>query len=95
MEVLLNIILFLVLAILLAKLLFRYLLPWLLRRFVERRMKEFDDEYQKFAKENRSREGMNYGDIRVDHIPQKDEPQKGNADEEYVDFEEVNEDEQK
>ena len=89
MEVFLNIIIFLVLAMLLAKLLFRYLLPWLLRRFVERRMKEFGGQFQNFEEESQDREGRTYGDIRVDHIPQKDEQQKGNADEEYVDFEEI------
>lgn len=79
---------------LLAKLLLRYLLPWLLRRFVERRMKEFGGQFQNFEEENQSREGKTYGDIRVDHIPQKDEQQKDNVDEEYVDFEEID-DEQK
>ena len=95
MEVFLNIIIFLVLAMLLAKLLFRYLAPWLLKRFVQKRMKEFGGQFQNFEEGNQGGEGRSYGDIRVDHIPQKDEPQKGNVDEEYVDFEEVNEDEQK
>lgn len=95
MEVFLNIIIFLVLAMLLAKLLFRYLAPWLLKRFVQKRMKEFDGQFQNFEEENKGGQGRTYGDIRVDHIPQKEEPQKGNFDEEYVDFEEVNEDEQK
>ena len=89
MEVFLNIVIFLVLAMLLAKLLLRYLLPWLLRRFVERRMKEFGGQFQNFEEETQGGEGKTYGDIRVDHIPQKDEQQKGNADEEYVDFEEI------
>lgn len=89
-----NIIIFLVIAMLLAKLLLRYLLPWLLRRFVERRMKEFGGQFQNFEEENQSREGKTYGDIRVDHIPQKDEQQKDNVDDEYVDFEEID-DEQK
>jgi len=95
MEVFLNIIIFLVLAMLLAKLLLRYLMPWLLRRFVERRMKEFGGQFQNFEEESQGREGKTYGDIRVDHIPQKEGQQKGNVEEEYVDFEEVNEDEQK
>lgn len=95
MEVFLNIIIFLVLAMLLAKLLFRYLAPWLLKRFVQKRMKEFGGQFQNFEEGNQGGEGRSYGDIRVDHIPQKDEQQKGNVDEEYVDFEEVNEDEQK
>ena len=80
---------------LLAKLLFRYLAPWLLKRFVQKRMKEFGGQFQNFEEEKQSGEGRSYGDIRVDHIPQKDEQQKGNVDEEYVDFEEVNEDEHK
>ena len=87
MEVFLIIIIFLVLALLLAKLLFRYLSPWLLKRFVERRMKRFGGEFQSYEEEKRSGEGRTYGDIRVDHVPQKEEPQKGNFDEEYVDFE--------
>ena len=95
MEVFLNIIIFLVLAMLLAKLLLRYLLPWLLRRFVERRMKEFGGQFQNFEDEKQGGEGRTYGDIRVDHIPQKDEQQKGDVEEEYVDFEELDENEQK
>ncbi|MBQ1720190.1 MAG: DUF4834 family protein [Bacteroidales bacterium] len=95
MEVFLNIIIFLVLAMLLAKLLFRYLAPWLLKRFVQKRMKEFGGEFQNFEQENQSREGKDFGDIRVDHVPQNDSQRKDVVDEEYVDFEEVNEDEQK
>lgn len=95
MEVFLNIIIFLVLAMLLAKLLFRYLAPWLLKRFVQKRMKEFGGEFQNFEQENQSGEGKTYGDIRVDHVPQNDSQRKDVVDEEYVDFEEVNEDEQK
>ncbi len=95
MEVFLNIIIFIVLAMLLAKLLFRYLAPWLLRRYVERRMKKFGEGFQNFEEQSQNREGKTYGDIRVDHIPQKEEPQNCNVDEEYVDFEEMNEDEQK
>ena len=91
MEVFLNIIIFLVLAMLLAKLLLRYLLPWLLRRFVERRMKDFGGQFQNFEEENQSGTGKTYGDIRVDHIPQKDEQPKDNLAEEYVDFEEIKE----
>ena len=94
MEVFLNIIIFLVLAMLLAKLLLRYLLPWLLRRFVERRMKEFGGQFQNFEDEKQGGEGKTYGDIRVDHVPQKEEQQNVNIDEEYVDFEEID-DEQK
>ena len=77
---------------LLAKLLFRYLLPWLLRRFVERRMKEFGGQFQNFDEDVQSRAGKTYGDIRVDHVPQKDESKKVDVDEEYVDFEEIKED---
>lgn len=80
---------------LLAKLLFRYLAPWLLKRFVQKRMKEFGGEFQNFEQENQSGEGKTYGDIRVDHVPQNDSQRKDVVDEEYVDFEEVNEDEQK
>lgn len=95
MEVFLNIIIFLVLAMLLAKLLFRYLAPWLLKRFVQKRMKEFGGEFQNFEQENQSGEGKTYGDIRVDHVPQNDSQRKDVVDEEYVDFEEVDESEQK
>lgn len=95
MEVFLNIIIFLVLAMLLAKLLFRYLAPWLLKRFVQKRMKEFGGEFQNFEQENQSSAGKDFGDIRVDHVPQNDSQRKDVVDEEYVDFEEVNEDEQK
>lgn len=95
MEVFLNIIIFLVLAMLLAKLLFRYLAPWLLKRFVQKRMKEFGGEFQNFEQENQRGEGKTYGDIRVDHVPQNDSQRKDVVDEEYVDFEEVDESEQK
>ena len=95
MEVFLNIIIFLVLAMLLAKLLFRYLAPWLLKRFVQNRMKEFGGEFQNFEQENQSCEGKDFGDIRVDHVPQNDSQRKDVVDEEYVDFEEVDESEQK
>lgn len=95
MEVFLNIIIFLVLAMLLAKLLFRYLAPWLLKRFVQKRMKEFGGEFQNFEQENQSGEGKTYGDIRVDHVPQNDSRRKDVVDEEYVDFEEVDESELK
>lgn len=95
MEVFLNIIIFLVLAMLLAKLLFRYLAPWLLKRFVQKRMKEFGGEFHNFEQENQSGEGKTYGDIRVDHVPQNDSQRKDVVDEEYVDFEEVDESEQK
>ena len=95
MEVFLNIIIFLVLAMLLAKLLFRYLAPWLLKRFVQKRMKEFGGEFQNFEQENQSGEGKTYGDIRVDHVPQNDSQRKDVVDEEYVDFEEVDESGQK
>lgn len=80
---------------LLAKLLFRYLAPWLLKRFVQKRMKEFGGEFQNFEQENQSRAEKDFGDIRVDHVPQNDSQRKDVVDEEYVDFEEVNEDEQK
>lgn len=80
---------------LLAKLLFRYLAPWLLKRFVQKRMKEFGGEFQNFEQENQSGEGKTYGDIRVDHVPQNDSQRKDVVDEEYVDFEEVDESEQK
>jgi|GEM_PF-2462965 len=95
MEVFLNIIIFLVLAMLLARLLFRYLAPWLLRRFVERRMKKFGDGYQNFSDAGQEQQGKTYGDIRVDHIPRKEDRKNDCADEEYVDFEELDENEQK
>lgn len=89
MEVFLNIIIFLVLAMLLAKLLFRYLMPWLLRRFVEKRMKQFGDNFYQQEENDNSGSGRTFGDIKIDHIPQKDAAKKEQVDEEYVDFEEV------
>ena len=58
-------------------------------------MKEFGGQFQNFEDEKQGGEGRTYGDIRVDHIPQKDEQQKGDVEEEYVDFEELDENEQK
>ena len=58
-------------------------------------MKEFGGEFQNFEQENQSGEGKTYGDIRVDHVPQNDSQRKDVVDEEYVDFEEVDESEQK
>ncbi len=93
MEVFLNIIIFLVLAMLLAKLLFRYLVPWLLRRFVEKRMKQFGDNfYQQQEERENNGSGRTFGDIKIDHIPQKDDAKKEQVDEEYVDYEEIDKD---
>lgn len=90
MEVFLNIIIFLVLAMLVAKLLFRYLMPWLLRRFVEKRMKQFGDNFYQQQEDNENYgSGRTFGDIKIDHIPQKDDTKKEQVDEEYVDFEEI------
>ena len=90
MEVFLNIIFFLVLAMLVIKLLFRYLMPWLLRRFVEKRMKQFGDNFYQQQEENENNgSGRTFGDIKVDHIPPKDDAKKEQVDEEYVDFEEI------
>ena len=90
MEVFLNIIIFLVLAMLVAKLLLRYLMPLLLRRFVEKRMKQFGDNFyqQQDGNENNG-SGRTFGDIKIDHIPQKDDAKKEQVDEEYVEFEEI------
>ena len=92
MEVFLNIVIFFILAALLASLLLRYLLPWLLRRFVKRSMKQFGEnlhEQQNYDEDRQS--GKTFGNIKVDYIPKNDNQKKADVDEEYVDFEEINE----
>ena len=69
MEVFLNIIIFLVLAMLLAKLLFRYLMPWLLRRFIEKRMKQFGDNfYQQQEERENNGSGLLFGTSLFFHV---------------------------
>lgn len=89
MEVFLNIIIFFVLFLLVAKMLFRYLMPWLLRRFVNRRMKEFGDAFEQ-PENQQSGQSKSFGDIKVDYVPPKqNEEDAHNGEEEYVDFEEI------
>ena len=55
-------------------------------------MKDFNSNFQNMDREKQSSEGKTYGDIRVDNIPQDGKQQrKDYVDEEYVDFEELNE----
>ncbi len=89
MEVFLNIVIFFVLFLLVVKLLFRYLMPWMLRRFVNRRMKDFGDNFGQ-PENQQTGQSKSFGDIKVDYVPPKNDESKNNdGDDEYVDFEEV------
>ncbi|MCF0207556.1 MAG: DUF4834 family protein [Bacteroidales bacterium] len=90
MEVFFNIIFFFVLFLLLAKLILRYLLPWLLKRFVNKKMKEFNDAFGN-SEPMQPKEERKFGDINVDYVPPQEPKKKQVVDEEYVDFEEIDE----
>lgn len=75
---------------LLARLLFRYLMPWLLKRYVNKRMKNFEDQgFGNVDNSTNSSDSIKVGDIKVDYVPPKEENKNSASDDEYVDFEEI------
>ena len=55
------------------------------------RARDSVDSQQQEERENNG-SGRTFGDIKIDHIPQKDDAKKEQVDEEYVDYEEIDKD---
>ncbi len=71
---------------------FKFVFPWMLKRFVKRFARKMHPEFDKREKEEKAKNKMKEGEIKIDFVPKKKEDQSATPTVDYVDYEELKRD---